>query len=62
MASISFEKCAECTPSKCPQPRIQTNHVDGPCFIWCSGHMRWLTLGERIKLFFGRLDMKKVRP
>ena len=43
-------------------PVLNTKHVDGPYFSWSDGKTRFLTVGERIKMFLGRLDMEKVQP
>ena len=33
-------------------PSLQRNHIDGPLLHW-AGHMHWLTIRERLALWFG---------
>lgn len=39
------------------QPYIQFNHIDGPLLHLRSGKLHWLTLLERIQLFFKLTDI-----
>lgn len=57
-----YERCKSCIQSECPRPSLNTNHVDGPYIGWCNGQMRWLTFRERVAMFFGKLDIRKLRP
>ena len=65
MTAPGYERCKECKgplDKACPRPHLNVNHIDGPYIAWCSGQMRWLTLGERIRMFFGRLDIRRLKP
>lgn len=43
-----------------PAPTIQTNHIDGPLLHRPHGGLHWLTLRERIQLFFGLLTAESL--
>lgn len=57
-----WQKCAGCNEQECPKPRLVVNHIDGPYVTWCGGTLRWLTFRERVRMFFGRLDLRSLRP
>lgn len=33
-------------------PHVNWKHVDGPLMTW-AGHLHWLTLGERLRIWLG---------
>lgn len=40
-------------------PDVQWNHIDGPLMHW-AGHMHWLTLPERLRLFLRLASVDQV--
>ena len=43
------------------EPSINRNHIDGPLLIYSDGQLHWLTIVERIALFFGRTDAANIQ-
>lgn len=42
------------------KPRVQMNHIDGPLLHLRNGKLHWLTLTERVQLFFGWTSVEKL--
>ena len=42
------------------RPSINRKHIDGPLLYMRNGELHWLTLWERLQLFFGRTDAEKL--
>jgi hypothetical protein len=42
------------------EPFIQWNHVDGPLLVRSDGQLHWLTRGERIRIWLGLTDAKRI--
>ena len=42
------------------KPTINRRHIDGPLLYMRTGELHWLTLWERVLLFFGRTDAEKL--
>ncbi len=61
---IGFERDGSFTlrHRHCNEPHIQWNHVDGPLLVRCDGSPHWLTWRERMMLWLGRTDAKKLDP
>jgi hypothetical protein len=46
----------------CSESSIQWNHVDGPLLIRCDGQPHWLTWRERLFLWLGFTDARRLDP
>jgi hypothetical protein len=48
------------------RPHLTMKHIDGPVLTFRDGQMHWLTLTERLKVWFGKEDAesleRKLRP
>jgi hypothetical protein len=44
-------------PTDFQPARINWKHIDGPLMYLSNGQLHWLTLWERVQLFFGQVDI-----